>query len=330
MGHRGTYARLRATLPRVLVLLALLAVSVAGIAPGTVDASADRPAPALANPAASPAASSAVSAPAIMEVASESVPAKRLRIAVMDLSLAGDDVPARTGRIVADNLVAELRKLQNVTVVSMDELRAMLAAEATRQELGCSAEQSCLAEITDALGADVLVVGGIASFDDARVLSLRRLDQGSATASQQVDERLVIAGGEELLAAVGPAVAKLFPEVALRSGQVRGVPPEIARRLNPPPLPVWSTLAVGGLGVAALAGGVAFGIAAASEGEALQSSIDASGVTPLQATFVVERQARVDQLALAANVLYACATVSAVGGLGMALVTDWQNAAAAE
>jgi hypothetical protein len=254
---------------------------------------------------------------------------KVLRVAVMDLKL-GETILPRTGRIVADNIVSEIRKLQGVTVVSMDELRTMLEEEANRQTLGCDEKSSCLAEITDALGADVIIVGSVADLDGARVFSLRRVEQNKAAVAADVNERLVAAGGEELLAAVGPSVAKLFPDTPLKPGEQRGVAPERARLLNPPPLPVWSTVAVAGAGVVALAGGVGLGVAAANEADGLQAQLDASVTSPTQGKLIVERQQRVDQLALAANVLYIAAGAGALSTGAMALFTDWTNAHAAE
>jgi hypothetical protein len=252
-------------------------------------------------------------------------PQKIIRVAVMDLKLS-DDVPARTGRIVADNLVAEIRKLQGVTVVSMDELRAMLDVEAQRQTLGCSENDSCLAEITEALGADVIVTGSVAGIDGARVLSLRRVAQAQAQVTGTVEERLVPAQGEELLAAVGPSVEKLFPELKLRPGMVRGVPAEKALLLNPPPLPVWSTIAVGAVAAVAGASAIGFGVAAQSEADAAQKEVDGSAAAAIPGSGVVDAQTRVDSLALAANVMYVAAGAAAVATGVMLFFTDWTGA----
>ncbi|HEY4221543.1 MAG TPA: hypothetical protein VGO62_09375 [Myxococcota bacterium] len=254
-------------------------------------------------------------------------PSKVLRVAVMDLKLS-ETVPPRTGRIVADNLVAEIRKLQGVTVVSMDELRAMLDAEASRQTLGCDEKSSCLSEITDALGADMLIVGSIADLDGMRILSLRKVEQKQAAVAGEVNERLVPAAGEELLAAIGPSVAKLFPSTPLKPGEQRGVAPERARLLNPPPLPVWSTVAVAGAGVVALAAGVGVGVAAGNEADGLQAQLDASVTAPVPGKLLVGRQQRVDELALTANSLYVAAAAGALATAGMALFTDWTGARA--
>lgn len=185
--------------------------------------------------------------------------AQALRVAVYDFELSG--VEPRMGRVVTDSVVAELRKLQHTSVIGMDEVRAMLDLEAQKQLVGCEADESCLAEIADALGVDVLIIGTLARLEDQSIFGLRRIDQRRAQVVGTVNQRLVPANGEEFLAAVGPAVAEVFPDVPLRPGKTRGVDPEMALRLNPPPLPPWlcwsglgtsSVLAVGALVTGAL------------------------------------------------------------------------------
>ncbi|HEY4221201.1 MAG TPA: hypothetical protein VGO62_07655, partial [Myxococcota bacterium] len=147
--------------------------------------------------------------------AEETAAAKRpMRIAVYDLSAPG--IEPRTAHLFVDSLLTELRKLQKTSVVSLDEVRALLDVEAQKQVAGCS-DSSCLAEIAEALGADVLIVGGFARVDDRTALSLKRIDARKAEVIADYTHQLADAGGEELLAAVGPAVQKLFADVPLRA-----------------------------------------------------------------------------------------------------------------
>src|SRR5690606_31599491 len=90
------------------------------------------------------------------------------------------------------------------------------------------------------LGADILIIGGLATLNEQSILGLKRVDQRSARVEAQVTRTLAAADGEEFLAALGPVVAELFSERELREGAERGVDPQMAVRLNPPPLPVWS------------------------------------------------------------------------------------------
>ncbi|MDP2344233.1 MAG: PEGA domain-containing protein [Deltaproteobacteria bacterium] len=177
-----------------------------------------------------------------------------LRVAVYHVDGAG--IEARQAQVVTEALLLELRKLSGVSVIGLEEVKAMLDFEANRQALGCTGDSECLSEIADALGADAVVTGTATVVGDGSVFGLKRLDPKSAQA-RQVTKRLERAGGEELLAAIGPAVEELFPEHPLKAGQVRGVAPEMALRINPPPLPqwaFWTTTATAGALAAATAG----------------------------------------------------------------------------
>jgi hypothetical protein len=250
-----------------------------------------------------------------------------LRVAVTDFEVVDDVVAQRTARIVADDLVAELRKLQGVSVIGMDEVRTMLAVEATREVLACSDERSCLSELTEALGAEVVVSGTISMLNNERVLIIRRIHQAEARVVATFDERLVPAGGEELLAALGPAVTMLFPERALLPGQVRGVSAAQARLLNPPPLPVWSTATVASVAALSVAVGGTLGVLASNEALALQAVVDGSAKTPVSGASVVEQEQRLQGYALAANVGLGTGAALAIGAGVMALFTDWRGAA---
>lgn len=123
--------------------------------------------------------------------------------------------------------------------------------------MGCSEDESCLADIAGSLGVDELVTGNIARVGDEHVIGLRRIDQKNAGVLGNVSKRLVATNGEELLAALGPVIAELYADRPLKKGATRGVPAEVALSLNPPPLDPWvsSTLFVGAGVVAAVAVG---------------------------------------------------------------------------
>ena len=251
---------------------------------------------------------------------------KILRVVIMDFEV-GDGVDPSLARIVADNVVVEVRKVDGLSVVGMAEVRAMLAAESDRQVMGCAEGVSCMAEIADALGADILMTGGIAILDGGSVLSMRRIDQTRAAVAGQVEERLKNAGGEEFLAAVGPAIEKLFPELPLRTGMTRGVPPEQARILNPPPIPVWATSTVTVVAVGALLTGATTGFFAADTLSRAQAEVDGSKVKPVDGSAVVAGARTADGLATVANVAFVASAVIGASAGVMALFTDWDDAA---
>lgn len=196
-------------------------------------------------------------APPIAAPAAAAPERRVLRVAVYDLAASGVD--ERMARIVTDAVLAEVRKLQRVSAVGMDEVRALLTLEADRQLLGCADESTCLAEVADALGVDAVVTGKLVALGDERVFGLRRIEREGVD-GKGVEQRLEPAGGEEFLAAIGPAIAELFPDHPLRPGAQRGVDEAIALRLNPPPLPPWSFWTVASAAALAATAGAATGV----------------------------------------------------------------------
>lgn len=188
------------------------------------------------------------------------------RVAVTELGV--DGVDARVARVFSSSLVFELRKLERTSVLGLDEIKALLDLESQRQLMGCSGENSCLAEIADALGADVVVLGSVARVGDTHVVSLKSVLQGEVAALGTYNRVVPAGDGEELLAEIGPAVAVLFPATPLRRGAVRGVSPELARRLSPPPLPTLLTASVGAVSAGLLVGaGIAAAVQVSTYGE---------------------------------------------------------------
>ena len=184
-----------------------------------------------------------------------------LRVAVYDLEL--QDIAPAVGVVVSSSLLEEMRKLDGVSVVGMNEIRDMLSLEATKQLAGCSeAADSCLAELAGAIGVDELVSGKLTKVDDGTAILLRRIDQKHSAVKGTFSERLKASSGQEFLATIGPAVAQLYASYPLRAGATRGVAKEVARRLDPPPLPKWLDITLGGVTVATAATGATFGVLA--------------------------------------------------------------------
>jgi hypothetical protein len=261
--------------------------------------------------------SSATTAPA---PAAAGAPRRFLRVAVYDFAV--DGVEPRVGRFVTDAMVDELRKLDAVSVVSMDEVRAMLAHEATKQVVGCTEGPSCLSEIGDALGVDEIVVGTLSVVGGVSVATIRRLDQAEGKAVASITERLKPREGEEFVATVGSAAAKLYKDKPLRVGAVRGVPPEVSRRLNPPPLPVWAPVSTGAAALVIAAGAAGFGVASLNEQNAHAALLLESKTTPVPGSLVVERAASAWQFAVLSNVLYGAAAVAGLSTVAMVPFTN--------
>jgi hypothetical protein len=309
--------------------------SAAAAAPATpVEAAPVEEAPATAAaaepaPAATPSVTEISAAPAAMVAASMgdaggsgNVQVAK-RVAVYEMGM--QEIPPNVAKVVTDSILAEVRKLQGISAIGMDEIQDMLSHEASKQMVGCESNESCLAEIAGALGVDDLVTGSLSKVGENSVMVLRRIDQRRAKVMGTINKRLVAGSGEEFLAAIGPAIEELFPERQLREGAERGVPKEMALRLNPPPLPAWSFYTVaGGAVVAAAVGGVFGLLAKQSETDANQYA--ASGVdAPISGATLVEKQNTAESQAFNANVAYGSAGGLALTAVIMFLFTDFEG-----
>ena len=125
-----------------------------------------------------------------------------------------DGVDGGVGAQVSARLAQAVAARTHDDVVSSEDIEAMLSHERDKQLVGC-AQESCLAEIADALGADVVVQGRLSRIDGGYALSVTALDSKSAQIIGRVDERW---GGEPLLLldVAAPAVDRLFVDAGPR------------------------------------------------------------------------------------------------------------------
>ncbi|MBC7794077.1 MAG: hypothetical protein H7Z43_10245, partial [Clostridia bacterium] len=92
---------------------------------------------------ASSSAAAAIVADQLGGAGSMTAPVKATRIAVYDFELAGVD--PNIGAVVTDSVLAEMRKMQHVSAIGMDEIRDMLSHEVNKQFMGCEENEACLA-----------------------------------------------------------------------------------------------------------------------------------------------------------------------------------------
>jgi hypothetical protein len=251
-----------------------------------------------------------------------------LRIAVVDPRATGE-VPPRALAALAQSLAPELRKLDGVSAIGLQDIRDMLGLERQRQMLGCAADEACLAEIGGALGVDEMVALDLTLLGKSYTLSARRIDMRRAKVVQSQSQRFDRRDGEELLAVVGPIVAALYPERPLKTGKTRGVSREEIRRLNPPPLPAWSFAATAGAAVAALGGGVFYGLSARDYSRQYQRLSSSSSTTPVSGSELQALQSTGRSRQRTANVLYATSGAFALAAGVQAFFTDWHGDRAA-
>lgn len=140
---------------------------------------------------------------------------QKLSFAVLDLRATG------VSPEVADNLTqvlsAEIKQSEGSTVVSRDDIRAMLQLESDKALLSC-ADTSCIAEIGGALGVDKLVVGQVGKLSETYFVSLRLIDPSTAKVDSRVTESYV-GKEEQLIGAVKHSAHRLLG-VQARAGSI--------------------------------------------------------------------------------------------------------------
>lgn len=99
-------------------------------------------------------------------------------ILVMDLQATGvDDQAAAT---LAAALAERLATVPGLRVSTMADIRDTLTLEQTRQLLGCREDTACMAEVTDAMRADLVLTGSVGTIGNSVVLSLTLVDAAAA------------------------------------------------------------------------------------------------------------------------------------------------------
>jgi hypothetical protein len=179
-----------------------------------------------------------------------------------------------------------------------------------------------------ALGVAELVASQLVVDGDTSTFSVSRIDMRRSKVLANVQRRLVRRNaGEEVLGAVGEVVAMLYKDRPLRAGETRGVAKQVARWLNPPPLPRWVFFATAGAAVAAAAGGTAYGLASNSTRADYNALATGGGTVSGAELSRLGRQA--DRQRTSATLLFGLAGAFAVGAGVEAFFTDWHDDRAA-
>ena len=141
---------------------------------------------------------------------------KQVSFAVFDLKPLGiaPEVAANLTQVLA----VALKSIDGTSVVSRDDIAAMLQLEASKVGVDCS-DESCLAEIGGALGVDKLVVGNVGKLSERFVVSLKLLDVREAQVDQRLTESFV-GLEDQLLPAVRQAATNLLGIERTAPGQL--------------------------------------------------------------------------------------------------------------
>jgi hypothetical protein len=106
--------------------------------------------------------------------------------AIMDLAAEGVDKSVAAN--VTQILSAEIKKVDGATVVSRDDVMALLQLEKDKNVLGCSDDTQCLAELGGALGVERLVIGSVGRLNDSYLVSLKLISTKKVSVENRVTE----------------------------------------------------------------------------------------------------------------------------------------------
>ncbi len=187
-------------------------------------------------------------------VASLLTTAEPMRVLVLDV--VADGASTTTARVVRDEVAQGLDGDQRLEALSSEDLRRVVSVEAERRAVGC-ADDSCFAEVGQALGARYVVHGSLSAVGALRVVRLSVLD--TETNRSVVRETVDARSDEELLPKVRDAV------VRVRGRLLDGLPTAQPASLSSSPSS-WSPLQAGS------AVGVGVGLAAAVAGTAVMGA----------------------------------------------------------
>lgn len=191
----------------------------------------------------------------------------KTRLVILDLDSNGVD--AALTKTISDDVAVALTQAHIADdVTSAADLRAQLGVEATKQMAGCESKDSCMAEVAQALGADLVVHGSAGRFGEVYSVALSLFD---AKANRAIAREKVETAKLEVL---GKSVEVAARNLALA---YRGKPTvAIADDAGAPGVSMPLVLAGAGVGIVGLALAVATGALAAGASSTLSNATTSS------------------------------------------------------
>ncbi len=180
------------------------------------------------------------------------------------------DIDAETADALNNVILAEFQNDPRFVVVGGSDISALLEQESAKQLVGCT-DDSCLAEVGEALGADILAKTSLGAVGSSYLLSINLIDVTSATPMRRISAR---AGRDDdyLIEAAQKAVRAVLNEqesngvIVVGAGISRPAEEEDAPGFELGPPPAWPFAAAAGVGaiVAVGAAVTALGFAGAA------------------------------------------------------------------
>lgn len=185
--------------------------------------------------------------------------AERPKLIVMDLTSGGGVEPSLTAPVV-EAITNEVQARGFFEVLSTRDVQALLGLERQKQLMGCSEAESCMTELSGAIGARFVMSGSLARLGDAYQLTLTTMDSQKAQP-------------------LGRATRLARSLEALRTMLPYAVAEATSTPLPPPPSRALPITLLGGGGALALFGIVWTGLNLSQE-QQLATLLDAGANTP--------------------------------------------------
>ncbi len=183
---------------------------------------------------------------------------QRYRLLVLDLKAV--DVDKNTVETLQGFVTTGLAHYQELDVISGADVKSMVELEANRATMGCSEDASCLADIADALGAQLVVFGNCGKLDSDLVINLNLFDSVKAQSLGRVVVQAPDAKqlAKKLRPKMHELMGRFYKEKNLTLAPLPEDKPEAVAVAPSDPGP-WPWITVG-TGVVLLAGGTAAAI----------------------------------------------------------------------
>ena len=191
---------------------------------------------------------------------------KRDRLLMLDLK--ATLIEEQVVGIITNMVSAELANYnQRFEIITSADMRQMVALEAEKQSMGCVTDSSCLAELAGAMGARLVLFGGVGKLGNNIIITLNLFDSVEATSAGRV---IIRASDLDVVPdKVPPALAKLVSQFVPNAPNQFPTPSTSAAPTPPPASgnqtvdtteTTFPWLAVLGLTTVAVAGGTVAGL----------------------------------------------------------------------
>lgn len=172
---------------------------------------------------------SGVSGDAKAGAAPSSVASEKTSVRVLVLDPTPSNVEKVTVEIVSALIAVEISRVDGIDVITASDVQKMFDLEASKMDLGCDAV-SCLTEMGNALGSELVVFGNVGRLGELYVVTLNLFDTRVADSKGRISIQTTKI--EDLPALMSKQLPALFSKVRLDLAPVSLAPPVVERKFE--------------------------------------------------------------------------------------------------